>query len=514
MLLVLAISSSLWTLHQVDAKTISLPIRPVYNIPQIESHVTSKSIKLINDSEPSMYASQMKGDLIEIRTSVWVGGIEQEVIVDTGSNVLVVPSTSCYSCSQDKPFYRPSKNMEFMSCQSDLCQLPENYCLRTNNHPNGVCALELGYMDGTTLYSYLSKDQFKMSSEMDDITLNFGAIYSQTKGKKLLYGILGMGNSDCKDCWKSAIDAVFDEHNITKTFGLWIDEHYTGVMTIGDLNPFYYSKSLSYTPLYSLGSSHYSIMPTYISIGGSKKNALTLSSREFGVSILDSGTSFTLLASPAYDSLYEHLTENYCHIDGVCDDKLFTQQCMQYSDDEVGLFPTIVIGLAGGEKMVVEPSTYFVTLYIRGLRYRCLGIGKSPLQSTSIFGLSWFRKSYIIFDKENNKFGIGKRRELKRLIPAPPEDPDEHTSLKKDVVQTCSLKVQHQRVANNNTLYNNNNSWSATITNIGEDSISNIRLLFSSDIISTELEGEYPNKIAFPDYPECNLKFPSHFVTQ
>ncbi|EFA84424.1 hypothetical protein PPL_02456 [Heterostelium album PN500] len=433
----------LFSIQLVYSKSYTMPIFP-YN--KYADTIRSKMVREVDANEVSMFSMRMIGDPIEIRTYVWVADQRQEVVVDSGSITLIVPSVACNTCSQPKPYYRPSPDVEFISCNSSECSLRSDFCAKTKVHPNGICATQIHYLDNTVINSFLVRDNFKMAEDMDNIPIVFGSIFSQIGGNPLKFGIMGMGNT-CAKCVKSPIDAVFEEvKNMQRTFALWLDDQYSGVMTIGDLDPQFITGSLKYSPLMAIDTIHYGLLPSYATITNPNGESLVLTSKEIGVTLLDTGSSYTLLAADAYDSFRKHLSQN-CTLPGLCGEKtLFDGFCISIPDSVVEKFPTIELGLLGDVTLEIPPQSYIVTVYENGIKFHCLGVKKSPLAKRSIVGLSWLRNTYVVFDKEHNRLGIGKRAPKDIGTHTPPNQGSENSTVTK---KPSHSGVQHTRNPHN-----------------------------------------------------------------
>ncbi|KYQ93985.1 hypothetical protein DLAC_04879 [Tieghemostelium lacteum] len=352
----------------------------------------------------------MNGDPIEIRTNVYVAGIKQEVVVDSGSIILVVPSSICTTCKQKKPYYHPSKSMSYVDCDSDNCKLPTSKCKFFRESGKDTCSIEIKYLDQTRIEAVMVNDQFSFGENSEQVVVPFGAITSQVGGHPLKYGILGMGNT-CETCPTTPLDQIFKETNITRSFALWLDSGYSGVLTLGDLDPEYCSGSLKYTPMVNIEKIHYGVLPKSAKVVNEKTGkGLVLTSKDFGDTIVDTGSSYTLLASDGFNALVTFLGK-FCS-EELCGGKnsFLDGYCYNYPEDYFEDFPSIKFTMLGEAEITISPNDYIVNSLQNGVTFKCFGIRESPLNNKSIIGLSWLRNSYVIFDKEHNRIGFGKKK--------------------------------------------------------------------------------------------------------
>ncbi|EGC35170.1 hypothetical protein DICPUDRAFT_152520 [Dictyostelium purpureum] len=348
----------------------------------------------------------MKGDIVQILTSINVGGVSQEVIVDTGSVLLVVPSTLCNSCQQPLPHYHPSSKIEYMGCDSGECKEMGNSCIEFKSNGIKVCGNQVRYLQNTEIITILVQDTFSFTNDTGDVLATFGSIVSN-KGRSLEHGIIGLGKT-CDGCRKSPIETIFEKTNISRIFSMWLDANYQGTLLLGDIDP-QFSNSITYTPMLTIEESHYGVLLSNAGIYDKiTETKMILTSKDFGEVIIDSGTSEALIDTRAYYKIKNFLQKD-CK-PGLCgQNSLLEGYCYNYPTNYFNIFPTIHIEMLGGATMEVEPKSYITSSYINGIRYRCFGIKPSPLKGKSIIGLSWLRDNYIVFDTEHNRMGFAKK---------------------------------------------------------------------------------------------------------
>eukprot|EP01133_Synstelium_polycarpum_P016005 gene16005-19043_t len=531
-LLLLAMAMATQSISSSSTRSYSMPIIPAYkNVVEKTNVAVSKTVKEI---QSAMFSIKMVGDPIEIRSYVWVAGIKQEVVVDSGSILLIVPGVTCESCVQPKPYYRPSEQVEFVGCNDTECGLKSNFCKKTTVHPDGLCAMKVRYLDNTVINSYIVKDKFRMTEDMNDIPLHFGSIYEQENGHALKYGIMGMGNT-CASCTTTPIDAVFQHSNISKTFALWLNSEYSGVLTIGDLDE-RYTESLQYTPLLAIDTIHYGIYPNFAKIVNPTGEGIVMTSKDLGVTIIDTGSSYTLLAEDAFNSFRKFLSQN-CSIEGVCGaNTLFEGFCYNFPDEVVKRFPTITFGLLGGPVLTITPETYITTVNENGMFFHCLGIKKSPLVKKSIIGLSWLRR----FGKMKEEIRSFEARPAPGSIPKVSDNkpsvsidntPPDLSKKITDYHLQCKIDITHRKqsvtVKDDQII----STWTLSIVNRLLHPIDDIKMILTNNLMEMEAgynrtshsltppisiapdqelslhyitKGDNPVLVVLPEYPECN----------
>ncbi|KAF2074409.1 hypothetical protein CYY_004265, partial [Polysphondylium violaceum] len=175
----------------INSKPLSLPISPKNNWKNerdLNQHINKFPV---NSHSKDVYSIQMHGDPIEIRSIIYAGGIPQEVIIDSGSIQLVIPSSVCSRCHQEEPYYHPSASMKYIECSSKHCNAP-NYCFFFSEAKRSVCGNQVHYLDNTLIRTVLVQDKIKFDKDMEDVVNTFGAIIDQEGGHNLNYGIMGM----------------------------------------------------------------------------------------------------------------------------------------------------------------------------------------------------------------------------------------------------------------------------------------------------------------------------------
>ncbi|KAF2070400.1 hypothetical protein CYY_008286, partial [Polysphondylium violaceum] len=181
---------------------------------------------------------------------------------------------------------------------------------------------------------------------------------------------------------------------------------YSGFLTLGDLDKRYFDE-IRYTPLNSIEDIHYGVFVSYVkAINPETEDGIILNSSDVGDAIIDTGSSFTLLNKQAFQ-VFKDFMQQDCRV-GLCgDETLFDGHCFNVPMEYFNDFPTISLGMLGGAEISISPQSYITSMEAGGRTYYCLGIRESPLEKKSIFGLSWLRNTYVVFDKEHNRMGFG-----------------------------------------------------------------------------------------------------------
>ncbi|EGC35168.1 hypothetical protein DICPUDRAFT_79102 [Dictyostelium purpureum] len=332
---------------------------------------------------------KLEGDIIQLLIDVNVGGIKQQVVVDTGSNYLVVPSVYCRNCEQQRPYYQPSKYATFMKC-NDECSIMGNSCtnVQTLAGIELFCSYQESYVQGTEILNLLVQDTFSFNNYTENVMATFGIIVT-TQGHTLRNGVLGLGKT-CRGCRKSPTASILENLNLSNSFSLSFNENFQGTLVLGDADPSDFDKNLTFTEMLTIDDSHYGVPIKSIIVNDRySPNYMLIPPEYFGDFILDSGATMTSLNEPAYNLIAKFLQRD-CN-PGMChENNFFNGYCFDFPDEYFNTFPIINIEMEGGASMKIEPKNYIFSNYVNGIKYHCLD-------------------HYVHFDNENEKIGIAKR---------------------------------------------------------------------------------------------------------
>lgn len=291
------------------------------------------------------------------------------VAIDSGSYTLDIPQTGCQGCVSQYPNNdydaSASSSSQPVPC-SFGCSCVDNQCNFSNTYQ--TCDLANPIAPCTISGPYF-QDAVSISGVSGSVPVVFGAINYQTSNFdqfKNIDGVMGLaGPPGNQNVFSSLFHAGLLADDIFSVC-LHQGSHSNGTITVGGIDPLYYTGPIQYTPNTG-GYQYYTMDLLDVTVGG-------VSVKDTGTNgaILDSGTNVLLLPNAAYASMVNVMQSNCTQnpLRGVCGahtgKNLFHGKCYNYSPAEIAAFPPIVLQLNG------------VTLQITGKDYLNLGVKQTP----------------------------------------------------------------------------------------------------------------------------------------
>ncbi|XP_068646761.1 aspartyl protease family protein 1 isoform X2 [Aristolochia californica] len=323
------------------------------------------------------------------------------VALDTGSDLFWVPcdciscaptSSSRYSYNLEFSIYSPnsSSTSSRVSCNNSLCE-GKSKCVDSRG-----CPYNIAYVSADTSSSgFLVKDVMYLTPEdgKHDIVaaqITFGCGQVQTGsflGAAAPNGLFGLGME------KISVPSVLSAAGLTpNSFSMCFGHDDIGRITFGDKG----SPDQDETP-FNLRQFHstYNVTVTGIRVGGS------LIDTSFH-SIIDSGTSFTYLADPAYTLLSESFQSQVLDTRRPSDERIPFEYCYSMSSNQnTSLIPRLSLTMKGGAAYSVYDP--IIVISIQSELLYCLAIVKS--RDISIIGQNFMTGNRIVFDREKMVLG-------------------------------------------------------------------------------------------------------------
>jgi hypothetical protein len=400
------------------------------NVPERSRNFESTAMTDLEDrpflSEREPGVVPLFGDLVNVGgyyLPVYIGGQLIHVMVDTGSGMLLVPSTTCQTCPtgadafdvRDSLFSRGRPiQCDDSICGSDTCSpltcgacSARNSCCATTNR--SLCGFHLTYGDQSVAAGWLVRDYLAWG-ELSFPTV-FGAMELASPKFEIqpVDGILGLGYPALA-CAPSCIEPVFDAmaRNLTmKTiFQLCMTEdsgrlvlgHYD--ITLGKTTPIWVPLAMNQPPDFF----------NVRLIGDLMVNGKAANLPRFQRGIVDSGTTLVMLSPSGFVALASYMQQNFCSISGLCGAASWFQPagCARLTASSLDRMPTLTFQLQGFD-IVLSPRDYMIdTSSVTAAGYRCLSIMEASLPSgvDIIFGIPIMRKYVIVYDREQSRLGF------------------------------------------------------------------------------------------------------------
>jgi len=349
------------------------------------------------------------------------------VIIDTGSRLVGFPCKGCQHCGEhlDPVFdLSRSKSARLLNCSS--------HC--TEGCINGHCSYRETYSEGSTISGLWFDDTVQLGDPFNQNSPVHANLGCHTNENKLFYtqranGIMGLAPSYqgsegsrptfLQDLFKDKdhVDAaIFSICLATWGGKLTVGGYETTDHTHGDGQARTCSGRRSCpgdgTQWIDMTASHYYfVFPQGLTLDG---KPVASGPHSFGVTVVDSGTTYTYLPGPVYNNLVAVL-EMYCKEHNGCgavlDAPLATglpgggSQCWRLAMGAKGpkQFPTLRLQFAKGTEIEWPPHGY---LHRRGEPdVWCQTFMENNLDQT-VLGISWMIHKDIIFDIKHGQLGV------------------------------------------------------------------------------------------------------------
>eukprot|EP00746_Dinoflagellata_sp_MGD_P017033 gnl/MRDRNA2_/MRDRNA2_138838_c0_seq1.p1 gnl/MRDRNA2_/MRDRNA2_138838_c0~~gnl/MRDRNA2_/MRDRNA2_138838_c0_seq1.p1 ORF type:complete len:472 (-),score=84.61 gnl/MRDRNA2_/MRDRNA2_138838_c0_seq1:212-1627(-) len=303
-----------------------------------------------------------------------------QVIYDTGSDRLWVPSTTCRKCKKF-PRFDSSKSSTFV----------KNGTSFVNVYGSGACA------------GHVSRDKVNVAGIDIDAFL-FGEVTKEsadTFHDAPFDGIIGMGpNGD----FPMPLQAMKDQGKIEQNiFGTYLASHGKSgsLLSIGGANSMKYTGDISWTPHLDshyvnnlIGDGHWVIRATDIKVG-SKSTGMAADM------VVDTGTSLLCGPTDQVDELVERITG-----EGMIGYLVEMGVTVGMDCSAVHTLPTITFTFSGKD-FELGPDFYMITAKNKEGKEEChLGIQSLGQNVPWILGDPFLRKYYTVWDGEKKRVGF------------------------------------------------------------------------------------------------------------
>ncbi|KAF9986814.1 hypothetical protein BGZ75_001361 [Mortierella antarctica] len=303
-----------------------------------------------------------------------------QLLVDTGSADLWVPSTSCASrvCGKDK--VDPAKSITAR-------ELDESYEIKYGDGSTANCIV---YNETVEIARVIAMEQF--------IGLANNVTSSNPESNETPVGLLGLAFQSISviDA-PTFMDTAFQQKKIkTNVFSLYLPSIGDGEITLGGINQARFSGDMTYAPVTNKTFWFFEI--TNLTFGnatigkGSPKNGQSDGGRSLK-GIMDSGTSLIILGNEDVKKFYS----------GRTDAKVFNKQ---YWSIPCQAMQPIDITLASGAKFSISKDKANLGKTAAGSDQCVVAVAGGGLDGEVLVGLSFMSSHYVVFDKDSSLIGI------------------------------------------------------------------------------------------------------------
>lgn len=327
------------------------------------------------------------------------------VIADTGSSLLAVPCANCQTCGTHM---NPKFDVAASSTVSAVGCDP-GHGIRCSSCSNHQCSYYQAYTEGSQLRGVYYEDLLWIADQDSNqaegaqwgVPFRFGC--HTTEGgmfrTQRADGIMGLSRS--QQTLVAVLHAAGKLHS--NQFALCLASQ-GGVFTVGGYDSALHDSELNWGTLTDTSSVYYDVSIKNMQAG---EHSITTTH----AAIIDSGTSFTYVASNLYSGLLSGIT-SFCSKSGKC---IGTQVhvagedlCYRLSQEsDIDTFPTVIIAIGGADGNVdirVPPSQVFVNMDWDGTAY-CLGFYRNEVHST-VIGANAMHGHDFVFDNSAHRVGI------------------------------------------------------------------------------------------------------------
>jgi hypothetical protein len=343
------------------------------------------------------------------------------VIIDTGSRLVGFPCTGCGHCGDhlDPAFdISASETARWFGCEDDCAGCTEGRCPYSETYAEGSSIAGFWFDDFMELGDPFSKNP-AVRVQMGCHNSEDNLFYTQQAN-----GIMGLAPSTGQASQPTVLQQMFRDrkHVDTKVFSICLAT-WGGRITIGGFNSSYHIVKPSLDPIQWVdmrATQYYFVKPEALSIiDFTERIEVVRGVEEFGVSIVDSGTTYTYLPDDIFTSLMSSLRD-YCTEHNGCGADQESDRCWRLRDADEGPagFPPIAFHFEGDVRVDWMPHNYLQQRKDGALWCRTF-MANSIFQT--VLGISLMLHKDFIFDLGRGRLGIADAQ-CPEYTEQPPED--------------------------------------------------------------------------------------------
>ena len=344
------------------------------------------------------------------------------LILDTGSDLNWIQSLPCYDCfQQNGPYYDPKESQSFqnISCHDPRCQLvsppdPPQACTEENqtcpyfywygdsSNTTGDFALETFTIN---LTAHTGKSEFRQLENM-----MFGSGHWNRGLFHGAAGLLGLGRGPLS--FSSQLQSSYGHSFSYCLVDRNSDQNVSSKLIFGEDKGLLGHKELNFTSFVS-GKDNpvetfYYIQIKSIIVGGEvldiPQETWKLSSQGLGGTIIDSGTTLSYFANPAYKIIEEAFVRKVKKYPIVADYFPILHPCYNVSGVKDTELPTFGIEFVDGAIWNFPTENYFIRLDPEEIV--CLAMMENSRSAMSILGNYQQQNFHISYDTKRSRLGF------------------------------------------------------------------------------------------------------------
>ncbi|KAJ8753375.1 hypothetical protein K2173_019774 [Erythroxylum novogranatense] len=389
-------------------------------------------------ASPESYASGISGQLMAtLESGVTLGSGEYfmdvfigtppkhfSLILDTGSDLNWIQCVPCYDCfEQNGPYYDPKDSSSFrnISCHDPRCHLV------SSPDPPQPCKSE----NQTCPYYYWYGDSSNTTGDfaLETFTVNLTSVAGKSEFKRvenLMFGcghwnrglfhgaagLLGLGRGPLS--FASQLQSLYGHSFSYCLVDRNSDTNVSSKLIFGEDKDLLSHPLLNFTSLVAgtgnMVDTFYYVQIQSIMVGGEVLNisekTWQLSSEGAGGTIVDSGTTLSYFADPAYEIIKDAFVKKVRY--PVIKDFPILDPCYNVSGAETLELPDFGIRFADGAVWNFPVENYFIRLEPEDVV--CLAILGTPRSALSIIGNYQQQNFHILYDTKKSRLGYAPMR--------------------------------------------------------------------------------------------------------
>lgn len=274
------------------------------------------------------------------------------------------------------------------------------------------CAFNMFYGDGSSGNGTMYSDVLEIGTLKASVL--FGAMHEESYNFELPYadGVFGLAFEEgaCHPaCVPPVMDTVVNKTGIANVFTMCVSR-FGGTLVLGAADQSLAARPYQYVALEPVAADNRFIVPAQSEW---KVGERTVSVPGITSALWSIGTSNIGVSKSTFLALVTHLSEHYCHIEGLCSVTSWfrPQRCFPLPDEVVTQMPNITMGLSRGISITLTPDDYLLPYReMHGNMTRCVAfLATDDLAEKGIgllLGATVMRRYAVVFDRAKKRVGL------------------------------------------------------------------------------------------------------------
>ncbi|OIT29729.1 PREDICTED: aspartyl protease family protein 2-like [Nicotiana attenuata] len=347
------------------------------------------------------------------------------LILDTGSDLNWIQSVPCYDCfEQNGPHYDPKDSLSFknISCHDPRCHLvsspdPPQPCKSENQ----TCPYYYWYGDSSNTTGDFALETFTVNlttpsgdSEIKKVeNVMFGCGYWNRGLFHGAAGLLGLGRGPLS--FSSQLQSLYGHSFSYCLVNRNSNSSVSSKLIFGEDKELLKHPNLNFTSLVGGKDNHletfYYVQIKSVIVGGEVLNipevTWNLSTEGVGGTIIDSGTTLSYFAEPAYEIIKQAFVNKVKHYP-ILEDFPILKPCYNVSGVEKLELPSFGIVFGDGAVWNFPVENYFIKLEPEDIV--CLAMLGTPHSAMSIIGNYQQQNFHMLYDTKRSRLGFAPTR--------------------------------------------------------------------------------------------------------